>query len=78
MKQPKTVRDAHLEAITQRYEGLYTSIVDEVTTLSPDERAALIASCKELTRSNCSWLMYRAADLIRAAFPYDEWFGVQA
>lgn len=64
----------HLQAITDRYAEFYESIVTEVETMSEADVIDLIRDCGRLTRTNCSWLMYHAAnDLIRAAIPYETW-----
>lgn len=78
MSNETAVRDSHLEAITCRYEELYASIVEEVAALTPEERQSLIDCCKDLSMTNCSWLMYEASLLIANAFPIDEWRGVSA
>ena len=62
---------ALLEPWAAKYRALYAEILDHVQAVKPEERMHLFGASRAVTSTNCSWFMYDAAKLIRAALPND-------
>lgn len=53
---------------------LLKSMENQIDTMSPDERAALISEAKRLTSTNCGWREYHIGDV---AGNYACWIEIQ-